>query len=346
MAEQATPRRMVKALLRGEQPPRPLLLPIIFSLGSRLENLSRRDFQSNPTKIANALRQIRSVLKVDGLACYFDPFLEMEALGCKLNWQPDGSPVLLCPHFSGIDDLRRKLRSADEVLQKGRIGIASDVLQRLKVMLREEPALMVGVTGPLTLAAHLWGTDAGAHGPLPLGPVEFAAEITAAVSKNFVESGADLVFVVENHLPQISADAWRVWPSLLDPIINVIRFYEALPVLLWGGSRLSKDACAPIFDHTWECVLCPKLDDSGLAGWETWQSKRSGLGVALSASLFGEHEGELKSSLMSISKVVRDQNPILLTTAGDIPGGSDMKHLGLVLDSIRECFSYQAQNPA
>ena len=62
MAESTTPRGVIKALLRGEAPHRPLLMPIIFSLGSRLESLALRDFHSNPTKIANALRQIRSVL--------------------------------------------------------------------------------------------------------------------------------------------------------------------------------------------------------------------------------------------------------------------------------------------
>ena len=33
MAEQSTPRGIIKQLLRGEPPPRPLLMPIIFSLG-------------------------------------------------------------------------------------------------------------------------------------------------------------------------------------------------------------------------------------------------------------------------------------------------------------------------
>ena len=60
-----TPRAIIKAWLQGEIPSRPLLMPILFSLGARLENLPLRDFQSNPTKIANALRQIRGVLKVD-----------------------------------------------------------------------------------------------------------------------------------------------------------------------------------------------------------------------------------------------------------------------------------------
>src|ERR1700733_5972374 len=107
MTEANTPRGMIKALLRGELPPRPLLMPAIFSLGSRLENLPLRDFQRNPTKIANALRQIHSVLKVDGPGCYFDPFLGGGALGGKLDWLPDGSAKLPSSPCASLDDLRK-----------------------------------------------------------------------------------------------------------------------------------------------------------------------------------------------------------------------------------------------
>ena len=87
MSVHATPRQTIKALLQGELPSCPFLMPIMFSIGARLANLPLRDFQSSPTKIANTLRQIRSVLKIDGLTCYFDPYLEVEALGCTRKWE-------------------------------------------------------------------------------------------------------------------------------------------------------------------------------------------------------------------------------------------------------------------
>jgi len=54
MSSSNSPRSIVKALVRGEVPARPLLMPLMFSLGARLENLPLREFQSNPTRIANA----------------------------------------------------------------------------------------------------------------------------------------------------------------------------------------------------------------------------------------------------------------------------------------------------
>src|SRR6202158_927360 len=95
MAETFNPRQAVKGLLEGIAPPRPLFLPIVFSLGARIENLPLRNFLSNPTKISNALRQIRTHLRSDGLTCYFDPLLEAEALGGALDWDAQGQRASL-----------------------------------------------------------------------------------------------------------------------------------------------------------------------------------------------------------------------------------------------------------
>ncbi len=79
-----TPRQIAKGLLKGIVPARPLFLPIVFSLGAKVENVPLGMFLRNPTKIASSLRQIRSHLRSDGVACYFDPYLEVEALGATL----------------------------------------------------------------------------------------------------------------------------------------------------------------------------------------------------------------------------------------------------------------------
>jgi hypothetical protein len=81
---------MIRAMLQGEPLPRPLLLPIVFSLGARMENLSLQAFLANATKIANSQRQIRNVLGLDGVTCCYDPYLEADALGFELEWSADG----------------------------------------------------------------------------------------------------------------------------------------------------------------------------------------------------------------------------------------------------------------
>jgi hypothetical protein len=342
MPEQFTPRGMVKAFLRGELPPRPLLLPIIFSLGSRLENVSLRDFHSNPTKIANALRQIRIVLKVDGLACYFDRFLEAEALGCQLEWQAAGTSALASSPFSGIDHLRQKLQSPDEIVKKGRIRIASEVLQRLKVMLKDEPALMVGVTGPLTLATLLLGESVRLDRSQLLDLMEFTAEITAAVSKTFVEAGADVVFLMEDSLPE-PADACERWAAVTGPITNVIRFYDALPVLILTNTARFQEVHRDILDRNWNGAYCLGLSRAGSTSWERWQPRGLGLGVALPPDAFSDR-CDFETLIGPIRGKLSDLRPILVTSTADIPPAADLKQVVAVLEFLRNVCSSAASS--
>lgn len=328
---------MIQALLRGERQKRTLLMPIIFSLGARLENLPLRDFQSNPTKIANALRQIRSVLKVDGLTCYFDPLLEAEALGCRREWNPEGSSVITCPPYSDLSDLRRRLNAPDNLADKGGIRVACDVLQRLKVMLQDEPALMVGVTGPFTLAAQLLGLNESlpsSHAP-PQDLVEFAVEVTASVSRRFVESGADVVLLVENNLPEISSALAEWWAGLLAPAINVIRFYEALPVLLLNTPQISRESLSAILAADWECVLCPAMSPGTLEGWAGSPPEGAGMAVAMPPAFYCTAKTGGDSAPARIREVIPGQILILLTSSTDLPAAADPKRLAGVLTALR-----------
>src|SRR5215470_20243308 len=94
MEGKLTPRQIAKGLLSGIVPPRPLVLPIVFALGQRIENIQTNAYLNNPTKIVSALRQVRNHLQVDGIACYADHHLEVEALGAKLDDQAQEAPPM------------------------------------------------------------------------------------------------------------------------------------------------------------------------------------------------------------------------------------------------------------
>jgi Uroporphyrinogen decarboxylase (URO-D) len=315
-------------------------MPILFSLGARLEHLPLRDFHSNPTKIASALRQIRAVLKVDGLAAYFDPCLEAEALGCVREWHADGSCTLRCPSSASLDDLRAALNPPDGLLDKSPVRVARDVLQRAQAMLKDEPALVARVNGPFTLARQLLGLGAHADSSSPPDDlVEYAAEVAASVAKSFVEAGADVVLLAEDILPQMSQEHCAWWASLLDPLINVVRFYQAMPVLLFGTTSLSTETSGAILNRSWECVLCPAINDAESAQRFLLQSSgQNNMGLAVPSSIFCRDQanqdlGDPLSELMSSQKLV------LLTSIGDIPSGTDMKHLTGSMNVVREAFA-------
>jgi Uroporphyrinogen decarboxylase (URO-D) len=334
--EQESPRTVVKALLRGVQPIRPLLMPLSFALASRIDNLALDSFVSNPTKIVNALRQIRATLRLDGVTCYFDPLLEIEALGGKVECKRGGRELVVFREFADADWLRAQCGSADQILSRGRVPIVAEVLRRLKTVMKDDPALVVGITGPLKMAAQLAGASPENVATNELA--EFTAEITAALAKYFVEAGADMVLVMESLPPTANAEMWDWWRSLLDPVINVIRFYEALPALLLDET-LSDAQASKLLDRSWECTIClPAALLTELAAVTTTQE----LGITLPAKLFDSAAGATRVDMAAFRTTVEQVRPVLVTTTGDLPANADLKQVARSLGQFRQALSFAA----
>ena len=339
MTDNPTPRQMVKRLLEGIAPPRPLFLPVVFSAGARVENQPLQAFLANPTKICNAQRQVRGALRTDGFSCYFDPFLEVEALGATLDWVgADRKPEVRWPQGAEPGEIPDGLRSPEETVNAGRIPIAIEVLRRMKAMVRDDAILMVGVTGPFTLAARIAQMEAvdlsHTHG-IPESAVELAAAVITRISGAFGEAGASLIMIQEDVLPCLSRERCAAWASALEPAFNVIRFYEALPVLqLTAGDRFAANS-AVILERSWDCVLCPSLDGIPSHSAEAnldWGSATRGL--ALPLETFQLEDSAAQCSSDSIRRMVAKLRPAILTTAGDVPATTDMKRLDKVLENI------------
>lgn len=334
---------MVKGLLQGIAPPRPLFLPVVFSAGARVENQPLPAFLANPTKICNAQRQLRGPLRTDGFSCYFDSFLEVEALGATLDWgAADRPPAVRWPQGSERGELPDDLRSPEEAVKAGRVPIALDVLRRMKAMLRDDSILMAGVTGPFTLAARITQLEAGGAWrtqEISESAVELAASVVTRISGALVEAGASLIMIQEDVLPALSQERCAAWASALEPAFNVIRFYEALPVLQLTGGNCFAANSAVILQRRWDGVLCPSLD--GIASQpadaaSAWSSVT--MGLALPLETFQLNDSALQVSSDSLRRMVAALRPAILTTAGDVPAMMDMKRLSKVLEKIPRSF--------
>ena len=330
---------MVQRLLQGIAPPRPLFLPIVFSPGARVDNQPLPAFLGNPTKICNAQRQLRGALHTDGYSCYFDAFLEVEALGATLEWgAADQPPGVRWRQGAEPGEMPDDLRSPEEAAQAGRVPIAIEVLRRMKAMVRDDSILMAGVTGPFTLAARFAQMEAGEAWrarEIPESAVEFAAAVVTRISGAFVEAGAGLIMIREDVLPFLSRELCAAWACALEPAFNVIRFYEALPVLqLTAGDCFAANS-AVILQRRWDCVLCPTLHgiSSQLAeAAPEWNSAT--LGLALPLETFQVEDTAPQVSSHSLGNMIAALRPAILTTAGDVPARMDLKRLDQVLGTI------------
>jgi len=341
MIANLTARQMLKGLLQGTPPPRPLFLPIVFSLGAKVENLPPRAFLCNATKITNSLRQIRTHLRSDGVACYFDPYLEAEALGATLHWQADDQPPTVhWEHPAEAGDLPGDLRSPEDAAKSGRVTVAVEVIQRLKSLVRDEPVLCAGVSGPFTLAAHLLDlrpADAPPREDFSDAALELAAATITQIATKCVEAGANVIFIQENIFPVLSTEHCDAWAESLAPAFNIIRFYEAVPVLLCSDPDSFATNKDVVYARNWDCILCPALNTSTSTAAEIAPPPgRSNIGIALPTAPFqpGASAGA-ENFAESLRTIMMEVRPVLVATAGDVPASTDIKLLAGVGEAIR-----------
>jgi hypothetical protein len=335
MMQDFNPRQAVRALLQSIAPQRPLFLPIVFSLGARIENVSLRNFLTNPTKISNALRQIRTHLRSDGITCYFDPYLEAEALGGVLDWASDARhPSLRWPQPSHDGELPEGLCAPDETAKRGRVPIAVEVIRRLKPLVRDDFLLVAGVTGPLTLAAQLAQIDtsesARKQSP-PDSALSLAAEVTPVVARALVEAGANVILIREELLPASAADL-ADWASRLASTINIVRFYEALPVLLLGRQHFAAGQLDAIFAEPLDAIISAPIESAITSSAAERRSSRCG--ISLPAAAFASDPSDVPQLTAALRKIIPEQRPALVTTTSDLPSTADLKVLNAIAEEV------------
>jgi len=326
MAENPTPRQMAKDLLQGIAPPRPLFLPIVFSLGARVENLPLRSFLANPTKITNAMRQLRGPLPADGITCYFDPYLEVEALGAALRWHSDDQPPTVCwPGTPRKGELPQGLRPTEVAVTSGRIPIATEVIRRLDALLRDDTLLVAGLSGPFTLAASLLqiGEQEWVDNDVSSSALDLAATMLTQTSSAFVETGAHLILIHEDVLPPLSDERVDDWANRLSPVVNIIRFYGALPLLLLTNPAAMCQNLELLANREWEGILCP--DASSFGEWPSIDAAK--LGVALAPNYLPPDP--------ALMKRIETLHPAVVTTSGDVPPSADVKQLAGMCEEVR-----------
>jgi hypothetical protein len=337
MAENIGPRQIVKGLLQGIAPPRPLFLPIVFSHGARIENVPLRIFLTNPTKISNSLRQIRGRLHSDGVTCYFDPLLEAEALGGRIEWDAEGQ-IRWLEWPGDWGDLTQQERMVGEPAKRGRVGVAIEVVRRLKLILREDCLLMAGIAGPFALATMLARLNREQEirlGDIPAATLDLAAALIAPLATSLVEAGAGVIFIREEILPALSEEACAEWAARVAAAVNIIRFYEALPVLLLTNRRSVEINREAIVRQNWDCVVCPALDAGAPEDVEGFRSLGSArFGMALAPETFkNSASGELYAE-GSFGRTLREYAPAVVTTAGEVPTDANIERLNKVWENI------------
>ena len=311
------PRAVVKMLLQDSAPPRPLVMPLIFSWGIRVGagDITRKAFLADATKIAHALHLMWQNMPCDAYTCYYDPLLVAEALGASLIWSSDGSSAHVETAPLGADGLPDGLRTPDEVASAGRVRVALEVVKRFKIQ-REGPLRLVGLSGPLSTAAAVRGPSS-ADAP-PASALDICGSAVTAVARATLEAGTD-VLLLHEHNPPADPEARNAALSQLETVVNITRFYEALPVVLLTGDSGSQFA-AEIAARGLGCVTCTE--------WQTHPPEHAPVGkwgMALPFDVDGSREVINPERHRELNDAIRHTRPAVVTTAGEIPVAAHWK---------------------
>jgi len=142
-----------------------------------------------------------------------------------------------------------------------------------------------------------------------------------------------VILVVEKSLPSLSLAQCKEWAAMLAPAFNIVRFYEALPVLLLTDSNSFRDAQQPLLECEWNCVVCPDISASKSA--PAHGSLRGSVGIAAPLDLFAGKSG-YEPSLQLVREAVTTLSPVLVSTAGDLPPDVDVRHAAEVFGQLRQ----------
>ncbi len=165
----------------------------------------------------------------DGIPVTFDLQIEAEALGCELAWADENPPAVSrhpLAHGTRLEDLRIPEPSA------ARIGLTLRAARRIREA-HPDIALYGLLTGPFTLALHLYGTNlfmAMFDDPDFIQRLmAFCRDVGTTMASWYLEAGVDVVAVVDPMTSQIGPDQFKefVEPHMT-PLFDAVREQSGL----------------------------------------------------------------------------------------------------------------------
>ena len=231
MTPGSSPRARVRLLARSGRASPGIFAPLVLVQAAEIEALPVTEFLTDPTKLAKGLTALHQALDTDAVVTAGADALLAEAAGAEVDWSR--YPPAVAGHPAAASGGSLPAGAAEAAAAHPRVEAAVEATARLAATL-PEPALVAALTGPATLASQLggeWFGAAAAEGGAEVDRFfEEVGTIALAVTKRFLEAGANLIVLVEAAAPPEAS--WAAWRSAVTPLANVTRFHQAAPVMV------------------------------------------------------------------------------------------------------------------
>jgi uroporphyrinogen-III decarboxylase len=327
-----TPKKLVRGVFESNDLPRLPFIPWVFTHAARLGQIPVKRLFGDPTQYTKCLQNARKLYGYDAITGGFDATLELEICGCPVRWRGDyEAPVPgLVP---GFDFSRLKDIDVESAGKMGRFGTVIESLRRINMVSGKDLALATVVTGPLTLTANLTGRDPIKD--LTDRPEAIKKEIGAAASfllnvvQIYCQLEPDIMVVADRPMALLPVEH-RAWlESILSPITNTIRFYNAFSVLLPGETP--PDNISSLIDLGFDGLVAAGIDP------RTWDEIKGGrrcvLGKAVPASILNSAKSELEEYIKTNLSGGFERG-VFLTTDWEVLPETPPENINLVMQTL------------
>lgn len=166
-------------------------------------------------KLVASLLEVNRLYMPDGQPVVFDLQIEAEILGCELLWAEKAPPSIATHPLASDMTIPTHLPEATD----GRLPVVLEAMRRVKAQVGETTALYGLVTGPLTLASHLRGSDLFMdfydHPDFVRDLLAFCRDVALRLTELYLQAGMDVIAVVDPIVSQVSPRTFK--QTLIEP---------------------------------------------------------------------------------------------------------------------------------
>ena len=155
---------------------------------------------SDPTLWTNGLQKTADLFDLDGVVVGFDFNLMAEACGCELTWEDDRPGVL-----------RPAATVCQTPVEHGRMKHCLEAAKRVFKVCQNERACLIALTGPVTLAAQVFGEE---QGPDRVADLK---QLVVQVTETLCQTRPDAVLFMEEDplaLTEVNLSHRRIYNTL------------------------------------------------------------------------------------------------------------------------------------
>jgi len=323
-----TSKERIKKVFSGAKPSSVPFMPWVCIHAARVEQLPLQRMLSDPSLLARALQSAHKLYGYDMGINIFDPTIEAEACGCAVQWTDDRKLPVLKDH-SPIDQMSEDAIS--NLRNRGRLPVVLEATKRLKINLGRTVSIAGVVTGPFTVASHLTGhriiDDLESDPERAKNIIELAGKVCLEVCKSYCDLDLDLIGLADSVLPHLPIRYLSLALSVFKPLVNVIRFYDSVPILLARGC--TKDSLELLTTMEVDGMVVDGAIESDLRE----KNPHCVVGKAISLPLLQGPKEKLIAHIQGCLK--GDWRGLFISTEWQVPYDTSPENIHAVMKSIR-----------